>query len=305
MLKMCEVALESVPQLATQWAAVFAAEVQLPPEDGLSMSALQCVSISTSTITIVFALMRYISQNRRKQWIHPGFPPAASLLPLGCLTLAAILSGTISFGLLLITTGPYLRVAGGVLSLSIFLNLGSMFFTIFAILMPCQSACCNGRCCNDQCCNVIYTLVHLCLSSILLTVIIYTLATEYADLLKGIQEWNINYLFVFIMIFHIIHVLLGILVFSGLYAKFFSPIISAFVLCVRKVVKCCCWREDWQIVINEMLDSILKIKSENQIEGDDDEEEEEEEQDLDEEEQEQDLGEEERRLEFLMQPLET
>ena len=104
---------------------------------------------------------------------------------------------------------------------------------------------------------------------------------------------NIFNLFVFIMICLIIHFLLGIVVFSGLnYAKFFSPIISASVSLVKKVVNCRCGRYlccpiEWQIAIDEMLDDVLKVEGEYQMGGVA-------------EEREQDLGEEEQRAEYVM-----
>ena len=163
-LKICEVAMESLPQMATQWAAVYLKKSHSSffSSDGFSMSALQCLSISTSTLTIIFSIVSYISRNRRHQWIRPGFPPAASLLPLGCLTLAAVLSGTIPFGMqnsfeeLGVTYMGYWENGGVVFFCILCLNSGSALLTIFTILTACRSACCKSRCCK-----VIRTLVHL------------------------------------------------------------------------------------------------------------------------------------------------
>ena len=313
LLKMCEVALESAPQLATQWGAVYAEQYNAR-KGNVNISPLQCLSISTSTITIVFSIVSYIGKSRRRQWIHPRLPPAASLLPLGCITLVAVLSGTISFRLIVLAdSGSGITVRRPEFWFAVLLNTGSMFFTIFAIVMPCHGACCNGR--N---CQIIRTLIHCCLGGFLPAVIIYTLATDYAYLDSKIDAYKIDDLFVFIMICLIIHFLLGIVIFSGLnYAKFFSPIIFAFVSLVRNVVnsRCgnyLCCRYEWQDAINEILDDVVKVESENQMRGVAEEKEqeldlgeEEQEQDIAEEGQEQDLGEEKQRLEFLMQPLET
>ena len=146
LLKTGEVALESIPQLATQWCAVHSkgyhalrnhtSSTQKPGEDEDEtkpvMGALQIISITTSTITIVFSVIRFIARNPHVRWIFPGSPPAASLLPLSCLTLSSVLSGTVSFRLFIFYMGEPLA---NVVYSAVLVNSVSMLFTILTIII--------------------------------------------------------------------------------------------------------------------------------------------------------------------------
>ena len=229
--------MESFPQLATQWAAVsltaVTALVDRSPFGG--MSAVQCTSITTSTLAIVFSIVSYIAQNRRKQWIRPGYLPLASLLPLGCLTLSSILSATVSFRFGLVASyGSIDCIASETRFPCIFvlncLYLTSTLFTIILLLMPCICACCNTRCCK-----ITRTLIHLCLSGVLPATIICVLAYDHSCMLEIINTYDIPRLFVFIMFCLIVHFLLGVVVFSGLnFARLFAPILFFPVYLIRK-----------------------------------------------------------------------
>jgi hypothetical protein len=133
-LKMAEVALESVPQLATQWIAVSikgvnASEImfrrsqqdlttivspvqaasilttweqqlqtkqqQLTTTDLTNIvSPVQAASIVTSTVTVVISTVSWISQSRRSQFISPQHHDAASLVPVTLWLVSAFVSGT-------------------------------------------------------------------------------------------------------------------------------------------------------------------------------------------------------------------
>ena len=254
---MCEVALESVPQLATQWAAVHskgynALEWKNSP---VGMEALQVLSITTSTITIIFSIVRYIARNRRLQWIRPGFPLWASLLPVSCLTLFAVLSGSITFRLLMVYMGPsddHKVIIGAV-----FINSGSMLFTIFTLLISHRIPIWKNQ--------IFRTAVHILLSGFLPATIIYYFLTDYDRIMKEIHDGNITSLFPFIAVCHFLHFFLGIIVFSRCKnEKLLTLVILASVYMVREMVVCCHFPTEWQVAINETLDKVLKLENEHQ-----------------------------------------
>ena len=260
---MCEVALESAPQLMTQWAFVMFQQAYSDLTN-FSVSPLQQLSITTSTIAIVFSIISYITQNRRVQWIYPGFPPAASLLPMGCLTLSAVLSGSVSLRLIvdvssiMLSEGPFFDLT----FCTLIINFFSMLFTIFFIIMS------HSACYNRLSIKITRTAIQMCLSGILPACLIYNLATESdAYELERYRRWNIFTTFVISLLCQILHFLLGIIIFSGLnYARLFSPIIFALVSLVRSIADCCCPQE-WRYHINVMLDEVVKPERENQIVG--------------------------------------
>ena len=278
LLKICEVALESVPQLATQWTAIYLEEVN---KNFGVVSPLQYISITSSTITIVLSIVSWVARNRRKQWIHPEYPPAASLLPLACLALAAILSGTVSFKLLHLIWFPSTIMddigssrMDALFRKCLYIVLPfSTIFTIFVIIMPCKSNY-NGRCWKAT-----LTLVHICLSSILPTICFYLLASCFSEYefkgdhvcaavnIQNVGELVGYSLFVFIMFCLIMHFLLGIIVFSGLnVARVITPIIKLMVSFMRILVnRCPCCPKQWKIAINDMLDDLVKVERENQM----------------------------------------
>ena len=260
---MYEVALESAPQLATQWAAVMAQQSQ-GDRSNFSVGALQQLSITTSTLAIVFSIVSYVTRNRRTRWICPGFPPTASLLPMGCFTLTAVLSGTISFRLLSETDVVVGKFRLFITSIdlefiAIITNAFSMVINIFFILMSGSCACCNR-----VSFKIIRATTHMCLSGLLPAFLFYNLATDYSKVLERYRRWNIFTTFVISLLCQILHFLLGIIIFSGLnYARLFSPIVLALVTLIRSIADCC--HRERRYHINAMLDDLLKPETENQI----------------------------------------
>jgi hypothetical protein len=91
--KMGEVAFESIPQLATQWAIV---QINSFKDSDIQkmISSVQYLSIATSMITIVTSILFFIILSRRNQFISSKYHDAASLIPIVFWLLTAILSGT-------------------------------------------------------------------------------------------------------------------------------------------------------------------------------------------------------------------
>jgi hypothetical protein len=107
-LKMAEVALESVPQLATQWVAVLVKVHEASGATGIDItsvvSPVQAASIATSTVAVVISTVFWIRPCRRPQFISSKHHEAASLVPLTLWLTTAIASGT---------TGLRFFMAGG------------------------------------------------------------------------------------------------------------------------------------------------------------------------------------------------
>jgi hypothetical protein len=88
-LKMAEVSAESVPQLATQWAAVcFFRE---------GITIFQIISIMTSTVTICSTVISRITLGRREEFISDKFSTWASLAPLFLFLIVGVFAGTTQF----------------------------------------------------------------------------------------------------------------------------------------------------------------------------------------------------------------
>ena len=219
------------------------------------MEALQVLSITTSTITIIFSIVRYIARDRRVEWIRPGFPLWASLLPICCLTLFAVLSGSITFRLFMLYMGG--SMAHKVIIGVVFINAGSMLFTLFTLLISHRIPIWKNQ--------IFRCAIHILLSGFLPATIIYYFVTDYDRMLKEIHDGNITSLFPFIVVCHFLHFLLGIIVFSRCkYEKSLTLVIFASVYMVRKMVVCCRFPIEWQVAINKKLDKVLKLESEHE-----------------------------------------
>ena len=83
-----------------------------------------------------------------------------------------------------------------------------------------------------------------------------------------IYEFDIVNLFAFMMFCLLFHLLLGVVVFSGLnFAKFFAPIAFALVYLMRKLVDLCCCCKEWKIAIHKILDGMVEAESGDQVVG--------------------------------------
>ena len=100
-LKFAEIAVESAPQLATQLVYVF----------WFKSTKLQLLSIITSTLAMVIALSKFISQKRKIVFISRRHPVAASLVPIALWIFLSVICGTV---------GLLSSVRAGILSSGIF-----------------------------------------------------------------------------------------------------------------------------------------------------------------------------------------
>ena len=91
-LKVAEMMLESIPQLATQWAAIGLLIMSGRPQ---SVSLLQFIPIATCTLVIIAAKLKFISMRREGNFVSHNYPAIASLVPLGFVLLLALKIGTI------------------------------------------------------------------------------------------------------------------------------------------------------------------------------------------------------------------
>ena len=154
--------LNPIPQLATQWMAIHTkAHFNIYP------LPLQYVSIASSTIAIIISIVNWVARNRREQWIHTEYPSAASLLPIWCLLLTNVFSGTASFqSVFSFDVHPFLFL------FVIAAYPVSTLFTLFIIVTRCRSACCMSRCWK-----ISRTATHFCVSSVVPGCCLYLLAT--------------------------------------------------------------------------------------------------------------------------------
>jgi hypothetical protein len=95
-LKMGELALESIPQLATQWFAVSVIGGFGLLKSGVFRGAttMQAMSIATSTITIGIDFVSWLMVSRRQQFFSSEHNSATSMLPLFLWLMMGIVSGT-------------------------------------------------------------------------------------------------------------------------------------------------------------------------------------------------------------------
>ena len=143
-IRVVEVMFESVPQLATQWWAV-GCRIN-PPEEHLSdpQIVLTYLSISLSTVAIIFAEIKFISSERKANFICPDLPDIASIASIGIVLVLALLVGSIGF----LTTSQCLdptmtdfpddlkRLYSAFIS-----NILVLLFSFFIILLPFTHEC--------------------------------------------------------------------------------------------------------------------------------------------------------------------
>ena len=141
----------------------------------------------------------------------------------------------------------------------IFAQIGSLL-SIFIICMRCQSRCSRGRFCQ-----FIRTTIHLLLSGSFLAYYFYRLATDSkSEFSRMVSYYDVVHIFRLIMFCSCVHLLFGLLVFSGLNTgRLFAPIIFAFAYILRKLVNRCCCREDWRNALTKILDEMVRVEGEN------------------------------------------
>jgi hypothetical protein len=93
-LKAAETVFESVPQLCTQWGAVFLMVFLSEDSSTAEMNPLQALSITTSTTTLVLSMISRIPLTKPKQFIRFHYPVWASLAPLCLFLLSGVAAGT-------------------------------------------------------------------------------------------------------------------------------------------------------------------------------------------------------------------
>ena len=121
-IKIYEAVLESFPQILTQWGAVAAdawkSNAWTPNN---SLSALQIFSITTSTLTVLKAVVSYVDTNR-EHWFSSTCPRGATLFLLYLFTLTGVLSATMQFRFFIPSISEFLVS-----------NFVAVFFGIFAL----------------------------------------------------------------------------------------------------------------------------------------------------------------------------
>ena len=87
-LKLCEVILESLPQMCTQWYFLTYNTKQTP--------IIVFISIATSTFALAWAVVSYV-KNKRPHWFHPNHPEHASTILIFLYALTGIVGATMQF----------------------------------------------------------------------------------------------------------------------------------------------------------------------------------------------------------------
>jgi hypothetical protein len=136
-MKAAETRCESLPQLCTQWVAVFLSVLNWSTGAQMTggMTPLQAISITTSTITLVLSTISRIPLSKPKQFISEHHPVGASLAPLCLFLLSGFAAGTTQlrfFGPLIV---EFIALGYSYLVL----NLVAMFFGIIILIVPCHN----------------------------------------------------------------------------------------------------------------------------------------------------------------------
>ena len=114
--------MESFPQILTQWGAVAADAWKYNAwKSNNSLSALQIFSITTSTLTVLKAVVSYVDTNR-EHWFSSTCPRGATLFLLYRFTLTGVLSATMQFRFFIPSIFEFLVS-----------NFVAVFFGIFAL----------------------------------------------------------------------------------------------------------------------------------------------------------------------------
>ena len=226
------------------------------------MTALQRISIVSSTLTVTLALTNFVTQHRRQFWVQPKFPLAASSLAIGCLLGSTVISGTMSF-LLWEVEGTWKFALSSIFYFPIltYPNILSMFHTIFVLCIPCTTC----QCCYGRCCKFIRSSVHVLLTGTFLGGFFYQIShantTNPEDTLTLA---HLGFTIPFLAFCSCIHLIMGLLLFSGLnVARLFAPIVYATVFLLKKVSNCCCFSENYRSAIHNALDKMLQIEEDN------------------------------------------
>ena len=230
------------------------------------MPLIQRFSITTSTITIVVSIVSFVARNRQKQWIDPKHPSLASLAPIACMVTSAVLGASMQWRFIYRHNDangfwqiPHILIFSA-------LNTSATFFTTF-VLCQRYSAIPFLR---GRCWRVIRTTIHFLLHASSF-VFIVTCVTAFMDtkpergftcrsvMGRKISHRNVDYMFFTIIFCFGTHFLLGLLIFSGWsLASLVSPVLSAAVICLKKVASLCCHcRSDWRDSIVKLLDELL------------------------------------------------
>jgi hypothetical protein len=246
-LKMAEVGLESLPQLATQWAAIYVAVLW---SSSAGYPLLQYISIITSTFTTVLTIMSQILLSREEQFISAQFSVWASYVPLCLFILAGVTAGTTQ--LRFFGVNMSLDTLSGIYVCILYfpLNAAAMFFDLLIVIIPCHNLCWRIWC----------TIIHFIFTGTAIGCIFFTLATEYEQLFhsnntNSINSLNAIHIFRFNLLCTVLHLLLGLLVLPSkeVGSRLFSPLVNLFICCLRKLSSAKClvkWHDD----ITDILD---------------------------------------------------
>ena len=266
-LKMGEVFLESIPQLATQWLAVFAKVLNF---DRSGMDSIQVASVLTSTFTIVYSLVRFVGTHRRKYFISHRYPTAASLFPLFLFLLTGIGAATTQFRF---TLGSYHNA-----SISFWiLNATNFLLSVLLLFFPGRRR------------RIVFSFFHFLGMTSIIVLFIFGDYSEYVENFEysfsyDYIDYEYDYWYDFgydssfraqMDAYHIVNLtllcctvnlVLGALILPSvnLAPRLFAPMIYVIFGSLRMVILNVCpvkWRQD----VNELFDEWLAIEEKGEI----------------------------------------
>jgi hypothetical protein len=232
-LKMAAVVLESTPQLTTQWNAVLVNVLESKGSQEIvsGMSSLQCISIVTSTTTILTTFINWISLLRSRQFISSHYPVWASLAPVSLFLLVSIAAGT-TYTRFIVAVGATKDANGYIIFSSYFLlNFGAKLFSLLIMIIPWHSLCWR----------ISRTIIYFLFNCASVGCIIFTISTENnlfdPNCSVSIPSLHATHIFRFNILCTVCCLFLDLFVFPSkeLGPKLFSPLTNAFIHGLRKI----------------------------------------------------------------------
>ena len=264
-LKLWQVAVESVPQLCTQW-LILGYEVVEEIDKGVKEQLLQSFVIITSTLTTIRCLTAFVASFRRQKLNTVMYPAVTSSIPISAFLSTGLFAATVQMSFVMATLLPKeFTAAGGLIlyrdstSVSIIISLMCLNIInfLFSIVVLCLSfdTSLRGR--------VIRSIFHILTSGTAIAFCISLVFVSYDNVLKGN---SVSWAFYATFVGCFSHFLLGLLILpsKNLASWLWAPLILLVVKFLKKIINCCCLTK-WRPSIQAALENAVLMQGEGVI----------------------------------------